>query len=172
MEKVIFIKYGELSTKKDNINFFLTKLKDNILFALKDMRVNVSYDLGRMFIHTDDDINKVIERVSNVFGIHEINVGYIIDSNDIKDVAPQVLELLKDKEFKTFKVLTKRSDKKIEYTSIELSKMLGAEILKNIPDIKVQVNNPDILINVEYRKDNSLVYFEKIKGLGGYPVGT
>ncbi len=172
MEKVIFIKYGELSTKKDNINFFLTKLKDNILFVLKDMRVNVSYDLGRMFIHTDDDLNKVIERVTNVFGIHEINVGYIIDSNDIKDVAPQVLELLKDKEFKTFKVETKRSNKKIEYTSIELSKMLGAEILKNIPDIKVQVNNPDILINVEYRKDNSLVYFEKIKGLGGYPVGT
>ncbi len=171
MEKVILIKYGELSTKKDNINFFLTKLKDNIMFALKDMNVNVTYDLGRMFIHTSD-IDKVIKRVTNVFGIHEINVGYIIDSNDIEKITPQVLELLKDKEFKTFKVETKRSNKKIEYTSVELSKMMGAEILKNIPDIRVDVNNPEVLINIEYRKDNSLVYFEKIKGLGGYPVGT
>ena len=30
MEKVILIKYGELSTKKDNINFFLKKLRENI----------------------------------------------------------------------------------------------------------------------------------------------
>ncbi len=172
MEKIILIKYGELSTKKDNINFFLTKLRDNILVALKDMNVNVSYDLGRMFIRTDADIDEVIKRVTNVFGIHEINVGYIIESNNINEIAPYVLELLKDREFKTFKVESKRSNKKIEFTSIELSKMMGAEILKNIPDIKVQVNNPDILINIEYRKDNSLVYFEKIKGLGGYPVGT
>ncbi len=170
MEKVILIKYGELSTKKDNINFFLTKLKDNLLNILKDLDVNIVYDLGRMFIYTNSDINKVIDRVKNVFGIHEFNIAYIIDNKE--DLNTYILELLKEKEFKTFKVESKRSNKKIPKTSIELSRDLGALILKNIPNIKVDVHNPDLLINVEYRLNNILVYFEAIKGLGGYPVGT
>ncbi len=171
MEKVILIKYGELSTKKDNINFFLSKLKQNLLYALKDLDVDITYDLGRMFIHTKN-FDEVIDKVVNVFGIHEINICYIIDSIDVTCVSLEVINLLKNKDFKTFKVETKRSNKKIEDTSVNLSKKMGALILKNIPEKSVQVNNPDILVNVEYRKDNSLVYFDKIKGLGGYPVGT
>ena len=171
MEKVILIKYGELSTKKDNINYFLTRLRDNILFALKDLDVKVNYDLGRMFIHTNDYDN-VLKRVNSVFGIHEINVCYILDSIDFENVAKETINLLKEKEFKTFKVESKRSNKSIPGTSVELSKKMGASILKNIPNLKVDVNNPEILVNIEYRTNNTLVYFERIKGLGGYPVGT
>jgi len=171
MEKVILIKYGELSTKKDNINYFLTRLRDNILFALKDLDVKVDYDLGRMFIHTNT-YEDVLSRVSNVFGIHEINICYIIDTIDFDTVAKETINLLKEKEFKTFKVESKRSNKNIPLTSVELSKNMGASILKNIPNLKVDVNNPEILVNIEYRSHNTLIYFEKIKGLGGYPVGT
>lgn len=171
MEKVILIKYGELSTKKDNINYFLTRLRDNILFALKDLDVKVDYDLGRMFIHTKT-YEDVLSRVSNVFGIHEINICYIIDTIDFDTVAKETINLLKEKEFKTFKVESKRSNKNIPLTSVELSKNMGASILKNIPNLKVDINNPEILVNIEYRSHNTLIYFEKIKGLGGYPVGT
>ena len=85
MEKVILIKYGELSTKKDNINFFLNKLKVNILESLKGIEARIDYDLGRMFIHTSD-IDKAIERVKKVFGIHEFNICYIIESNDFEEI--------------------------------------------------------------------------------------
>lgn len=172
MEKVILIKYGELSTKKDNINFFLTKLRDNIMLALKEMDVKVDYDKGRMFVHTLGNYEEVVSRVTKVFGIHEINVCYIIDSIELEEVAKSVVELLKDKEFKTFKIESKRSNKNIDNTSVELSRELGAYVLKNIAGLKVDVKNPEVLVNVEYRQSNSLVYFESIKGLGGYPVGT
>ena len=172
MEKVILIKYGELSTKKDNINFFLKKLKENILFALNDLEAEVTYDLGRMFIHTKDNFDEVIRRITNIFGIHEINIGYIITSTDFNVIKEEVLKLLKEKEFTTFKVESKRSNKKLNTTSVELSKNLGAHILKNIKGLSVDVNKPEVLVNVEYRINNTLVYFEKIKGLGGYPVGT
>ena len=172
MEKVILIKYGELSTKKDNINFFLTKLKDNIITALKDLDVKVDYDLGRMFIHTTDSYEEVVNRVTKIFGIHEINICYIIDSIDFDIVSNEVLNLLKEYEFSTFKVESKRSNKNINNTSIELSRKMGGEILKNIPNLKVDVNNPEMLVNIEYRTNNTLVYFKRIKGLGGYPVGT
>ncbi len=171
MEKVILIKYGELSTKKNNINFFLKKLKENILFALQDFDVEVTYDLGRMFIHTLSP-DKVIDRIKNVFGIHEINIGYIIETTELDIVKEEVLFLLNKKEFTTFKVESKRANKKLNTTSIELSKNLGAYILKNKDGLKVDVNNPEILINVEYRMNNTLVYFDEFKGLGGYPVGT
>lgn len=171
MEKVILIKYGELSTKKDNINYFLTRLRDNILFALKDLDVRVDYDLGRMFIHTNN-YDAVLNRVTAVFGIHEINVCYILDSTDFDTIAKETINLLQEKEFKTFKVESKRSNKNIPETSVELSKKMGASILKNISNLKVDVNNPEILVNIEYRTNNTLIYFEKIKGLGGYPVGT
>ena len=172
MEKVILIKYGELSTKKDNINFFLKKLKENILFVLNDIDVEVTYDLGRMFIHTKENFSKVVDRVKNVFGIHEMNIGYIIDSTDFEKIKIEILSLLKDQEFSTFKVESKRANKKLNTTSVELSKNLGAYLLKNISGLRVDVNNPEVLVNVEYRLKNTLVYFESIKGLGGYPVGT
>ncbi len=171
MEKVILIKYGELSTKKDNINFFLTKLKDNISYVLKDEDASIDYDLGRMFIHTSN-IDRVLNKVKNIFGIHEINICYIIESISFSEVEEEVVNLLKGKEFSTFKVESKRSNKKINTTSVELSKNMGAYILKNIPNLKVDVNKPELLLNIEYRINNTLVYFEKVKGLGGYPVGT
>lgn len=172
MEKVILIKYGELSTKKDNINFFLKKLKENILFALNNLNVSIDYDLGRMFIHTNENFDEVVSKVKNIFGIHEINIGYIIEAIDFNIIKDEIINLLKEREFTTFKVESKRSNKKLNTTSIELSKNLGAYILKNIKGLKVDVKNPEILINVEYRLKNTLVYFEVIKGLGGYPVGT
>ena len=172
MKSVILIKYGELSTKKDNINFFLKKLKENILLALNDLDALVTYDLGRMFIHTNEKFDEVVKRVKNIFGIHEINIGYVIDSTDFNIVKDEVLNLLKAKEFTTFKVESKRSNKKLNTTSVLLSKNLGAHILKNIPGLKVDIKNPEVLVNVEYRINNTLVYFESIKGLGGYPVGT
>lgn len=172
MEKVILIKYGELSTKKDNINFFLKKLKENILFALNDFNVEVTYDLGRMFIHTKENFDDVIARVKNIFGIHEITIGYIIDSTDFNIIKEEVFDLLKEKDFTAFKVESKRSNKKLNTTSVELSRNLGAHILRNRKGLKVDVKNPEILINVEYRLTNTLVYFDEFKGLGGYPVGT
>ena len=148
MESVIIIKYGELSTKKDNINFFLKKLKENILFTLNDLDVKITYDLGRMFIHTNENFDEVIKRIKNIFGIHEINIGYIIDSTDFDIIKEEILKLLKEHEFTTFKVESKRSNKSLNTTSVELSKNLGAHILKNIKGLKVEVKNPEVLVNV------------------------
>lgn len=171
MEKVIIIKYGELSTKKDNKNYFINKLRKNILYTLKDIECDIYYDFGRMFIKSRD-IDNIINKLKYVFGIHEIVIGYIDSDFDIDSIANNVVELIKDKDFKTFKVETKRSDKSYPLKSLEVSKVIGGKILKNINDIKVDLYNPDININIEIRKNEVLYYFMKIKGLGGYPVGT
>lgn len=171
MEKIIIIKYGELTTKKDNINYFINALRDNIKKSLKDIDNKIIYDHGRMFIETSNYEN-VLNILKKTFGIHEINIGYKLKTNSLEEINAELLNLLKDKEFKTFKVTTKRSDKSYPINSMEISRKVGGTILKNISNIEVDVHNPNLEINIEIRKNEAYIYFEKIKGIGGYPVGT
>ena len=170
MKKIIIIKYGELSTKKDNKNYFISKLKDNIEITLKNINHNTYYDFGRMFVETKDT-DEVISHLKNVFGIQGMFIGYTSNKTELEDIKSDVLELLQNKDFNTFKVVTKRSNKNYPINSMDVSRMIGGHILKNI-DCKVDVHNPDIVVNIEIRNDEILYYFEEIKGLGGYPVGT
>lgn len=72
---------------------------------------------------------------------------------------------------KTFKVESKREDKKFPLNSPQISREVGGEILKNVKDLKVDVHNPDITVQVEIRGD-AYVFAEKFSGAGGMPVGS
>ena len=172
MKKLIIIKYGELTTKKDNINFFIKTLKNNLEETLSNYKCDISYDKGRMFIESDDDLEIIKDKVKNTFGIHEINIAYKLDNTNFDNIASSLLTLIEDKQFDTFKVETKRSNKNYPMDSMEISRKLGGVVLKNKQGVKVDVHNPEVLINVEIRFDAAFIYFEKEKGLGGYPVGT
>lgn len=173
MKKIIILKYGELTTKKDNINYFLKTLKNNINIILKDINHTITYDFGRMFIDVkSEDIEKTVEKLKCIFGIHEIIVGYISEDKSLDNIKTNILSLIKDKNFKTFKVFTKRSDKTFPLNSMEISKSLGGYILRNIPNIQVDIHNPELLVSAEIRKNEVLYYFNGLSGLGGYPVGT
>lgn len=171
MEKIIIIKYGELTTKKDNINYFIKVLKDNIKKALINVESEITYDKGRMFIKTSS-YEEVLEKLKKVFGIHEIIIGYELEDNSYQNIKDNIISLVKGKKFDTFKVVSKRSDKTYPLNSMELSRKLGGELLKCMHNIKVDVHNPELTINVEVRNKCALIYFEKHRGLGGYPVGT
>ncbi len=171
MKKLIIIKYGELTTKHDNINFFIKTLKNNIESSLSGIDNKVTYDVGRMFIETDE-YDEVVKKLTNTFGIHEINIAYEIDDRSLDNISKVLIELLSDKDFNTFKVVTKRSDKSYPIKSMDISRTLGGVVLKNKKTVKVDVNNPELLINVEIRNNKAYLYFEKVEGIGGYPVGT
>lgn len=168
MEKVIIIKYGELNTKKDNINYFIKALRNDLSNKIDN---DIEYDYGRMIIF-GDDLDIVKDALNKTFGIHEYEIGYKLETNNIDIISLELVKLVKERDFNTFKVSTKRSDKSYEMNSMEISKHLGGVILRNISGKKVDVSTPELLINVEIRKDSSLIYFDKEKGLGGYPLGT
>ena len=89
MKKLIIIKYGELTTKHDNINYFIKTLKTNLDESLKDINHNIIFDRGRMYIESDN-FDEVLNVASKTFGIHEINIGY--EFNDIKEEICYVAE--------------------------------------------------------------------------------
>lgn len=169
--KIIIIKYGELTTKKDNINFFLKTLKDNLQSSLAGIDYQIHYDKARMYIETEA-FDEAINILINTFGIHEIDIAEKLDTDDLKVVGETLIHLLKAKDFTTFKVITKRGDKNYPLTSMEISSQLGGLILKKLANKKVDVHHPELEVNVEIRNNHSYLYFEKVKGIGGYPVGT
>lgn len=172
MNRIILIKYGELTTKKGNRNFFINTLFNNIKNKLKNMNVKVTKDRSRMYIEFEDiNLDKILKKINEVFGIHNYQVAYKIPSNE-ETIKEHVLEVMQKENFKTFKIETKRSDKKFPIPSMEFNNVLGGVILKNIPNIKVDVHNPDVMLHVEIRENYTYIYTNSIKGIGGYPVGT
>ena len=172
MKRVILIKYGELSTKKGNRNFFINTLYRMINEKLKNFDVKIFKDRSRMYIEfLDEDLDKIKEKLDSVFGIHMYHIAYIVDTN-IEAIKELLISLVGNMDFKTFKVEVKRSDKSFSMHSQEMNRFLGGVVLKNKDNISVDVHNPDVLIKVEVRENHSYIYFNAYKGAGGYPLGS
>ena len=170
--RVILIKYGELSTKKGNRNFFINTLYNNVKSKLGMYDVSINKDRAKMTIKfRDDDLDDIVKLVGKVFGIHTFNIAYLCDSDE-DAIKSTVMEVVSNTNFNTFKVDTKRSDKCFPIHSGDLNRILGGMILKNVPNIKVDVHNPDLLLKVEIREDGTYIYYNSFNGSGGYPVGT
>ena len=168
MQKLIFIKYGELTTKKGNRNVFIKKLTNNIKNILGNINYSMKSDRSRIYIESSD-IDIIVEKLKNIFGIHSIVVAYKVDNNS-DTIIDSVYDLVKNESFKTFKVDTKRANKRFSIHSMDFNKMVATKILKNMK-VSVDVHNPELYIKIEIRVEGTFIYFNEIKGLGGYPVG-
>ena len=171
MDKMILIKYGELTTKKQNRNLFINYLYNNIKEKLSSYNVKIIKNRVRMYIETDENIDEIVDILKKIFGIHSIVVAYKVDTNT-DSIKNKVLELIQDLDFKTFKVETKRSDKRFPVSSMEFNNIIGGLILKNKPNIKVDVHNPEYTLKIEIREEYTYIYTKEIVGAGGYPNGV
>ena len=72
---------------------------------------------------------------------------------------------------KTFKVVTKRSDKRYPLTSNDVSAEVGGYIFDNFEGLTVDIHNPDTTVFIEIRND-AYIYTDFIEGCGGLPYGS
>ena len=172
MNRVILIKYGELTTKKGNRNFFINTLYQMILKKLKNYNVKISKDISRMYIEfNESDLDSILDRINHIFGIHTYQVAVKVNS-DVETINQAILDYVNNKNFQTFKVEVKRCDKRFPIKSMDYSKKLGGIILKNKNNIRVDVHNPEMLLKVEILERYTYIYSDTHYGIGGYPVGT
>lgn len=170
MRKLILVKYAsEIFLKGLNRNKFEQQLKKNIINVIRDVEHEIVNDQGRWLIYSQN-IEEVIERVKKVFGVAELCIVTEIQANmdEIKEVA---LKEAEESNCSTFKVVTNRANKKFPKNSMEVSREVGGYILTNTEGIKVDVHNPECVVNVEIR-DNAYIYSKKIKAVGGMPYRT
>ena len=178
MYKAFLIKYGEIGVKGKNRYLFEDALVRQIRYALKDIDgdFTVSKENGRVYATagSDFDYDEAVEALSRVFGIIGICPVVQIDDNGFDDLAEHVIKYIDmaypDKNF-SFKVNARRARKNYPLDSMEINMELGERILNAFPELKVDVHNPDVLLQVEIRNVIN-IYSVEIPGPGGMPTGT
>lgn len=175
METRIQIRFGELSTKGKNKKRFIQQLSRNIREATQDypqIKIQPNHDF--IFLDLNDADEAVItSRLKDIFGIQNFSPVYVIP-RDYETARAAVVELMQglETEGKTFKIATRRSDHSYEHDTNWLNAEFGAAVLKNIPNITVQVKKPDITVRVDVKKEHFLISTETYQGAGGLPVGS
>lgn len=172
----LLIRYGELSLKGRNRNYFVRKLKKNIESALSDLSsVQLKSERDRMFLFADDqdDMREAIERLPAVFGIQSFSPVAKCEPT-LDEIYKTALEVVGSGETdgKTFKVEIRRTDKSFPYVTNELQQMIGGHVLSNFPELHVKMKKPDILLNVEIRQEGAFLTSKIYQGAAGMPVGS
>ena len=174
MKEIILIKYGEIILKGLNRHIFEDKLVGNIKKAVGDS-AHVYKSLATIYAEPREgaDIDELIAKIRNVFGIVSIARAAVCEK-ELSDICAAAAEYLKDELslVKSFKVETKRADKKYPLKSPQISAEVGGALLDAFKNLSVDVKNPDLIVNVEVRESAAYVYGGRIRGRGGMPTGT
>ena len=172
MDELIMLRYGELSTKGKNKRDFINLLGCNVKHALKKFS-NLTYDIkyDHIYIHLNgekyDDVSK---RLLDVSGIYSFSKVYRLPI-DLDVLKQEALKLALAENKKTFKVHTKRPNKSFPIHSEEINRLIAGEILRN-SDYKVDVHNPELMINITVREDYIYLFTDETLAAGGYPLGS
>lgn len=176
--KTFLLKYAEIGVKGKNRYLFEDALVRQIRYTLSHIEgeFKVYKSQGRIFADCDGefDYDEVIDRLQHVFGLVGICPVWVRNDKEYEqikaDVAVYMKEMYPEGNF-TFKCHARRGDKHYPITSPDMNMDFGEVILNAIPTSKVDVHNPQILVNVEVR-DKVYIYSKIIPGPGGMPVGT
>lgn len=175
MEWMIAVSFGEIFLKGKNRHVFYKAAINNIKRNLRGIDYQDMYsESSKLYIQADrKDFEKIKDNVLKVFGISY--VAYVIKTNkNIEDIyaacKEDLSEYFSDKNY-TFKVESKRTDKSFKYKSPELSAKIGGFILRDFPNLSVDVHNPNFRVFIDV-KDNVYIYSKRFRGLGGLPIGS
>ncbi len=180
MYDMILVRYGEMTLKKKNYKTFLNQINNNIKEKCSKYEklkfFNTDY---RFYIYLNGtDHNLVLEELNTVVGlssyslcrkVKEVNKENVI--TDIANTAIEIIEENRPKDNFTFKVETHRGDKSFPLTSIQISQQVAKLVLPKVQGMSVDVRNPELTLQIDFRSEGIYVYTNSIKGLGGYPSG-
>lgn len=171
----LLVRYGELTLKGTNRKMFVNQLKDNVkraLIPLQGYLVKVKRDRMYVELTEEADMEEIIKRLTQVYGIKSISPVIKIDKKEGL-IYQSVIQLAEGFEQNaTFKIDVKRVDKTFLYDTYELQRNVGGVILKHFDHLTVNVKQPDHEIKIEVRLDAIYIYEEVVAGSGGLPVGT
>ena len=168
----IIVRFGEMSTKGKNKRDFIASLARSIRHTLKEdedkYEMIIRHD--HIYLNLKQHIEDLENKLKDISGMYSFSLALKIDQ-DLDNILKVGIGIVKNEEGNTFKIRTKRIDKSYPYISDEINRKLAGEILKNSSK-KVDVHNPDILLDIEIRDDGAYLFTKTIKGMGGYPSGT
>lgn len=169
MYDVVLVRYGEIGLKGRNRPFFEGMLRRNLKGALG---LPVEKARGRFIVEAAGDTEESLSSMCRVFGVVSASPAVRVGL-DLEAIKHMALEVFEDSYPRgTFKVQARRSFKGFAFTTPEINAEVGAYILRNSPETRVDVESPECVISVEVRDEGAYVYSRTLPGPGGLPVGT
>ncbi|HLS54261.1 MAG TPA: THUMP domain-containing protein, partial [Tissierellaceae bacterium] len=161
MKKLVSVSLGEIALKGLNRRYFEDRLINQIIRAIKDIGYEKIYkEQGKIYIEAEEkDLDIITHRVQKIFGIANISPSIRVDK-DIKSIERAALQAVEDAmdsrpHIETFKVETTRADKSYPMKSPEVSRHIGATVLKGMKVLKVDVHNPDLYVNIDIKQNHA-----------------
>ena len=177
MNEMFLLKMGEIVLKGLNRATFEGRLHSNLNRRLKPYgkyRIRMLQSL--VYVEPEDedcDLDGAWEACSRVFGIAAMSRSRGCEKN-IDAIFNACRDYLGDEIMaaKSFKVESKRADKKFPMTSIQISQEIGGLLAEEYPDTLVDVHNPEYTVYVEVREERAYVHGPDRPGAGGLPTGV
>ena len=175
MNEIILLKLGEIVLKGLNRRTFENKLMSNVRRRLQHCGTFHIYSKqSTVYVEPqkDCDLDEAYNACRQIFGVVAVSRATPCekDKDAILECAKNYLgeQLLRAR---TFKVETKRADKKFPMTSIEISQYVGGMLHEAYPHLTVDVHEPQLTIHVEIRESAAYVHAPAESGAGGLPIG-
>ena len=176
MNDIILFKQGEIILKGLNKREFEMKFLSNIKrrfipfgeFNIYCMQSTVYAEpLGEC------DMDGAFRAAKTVFGASAVSRAAACDKDKDAIVAAAAEYMKPQLEAAgTFKVESKRADKRFPMGSIELSQYVGGMLHDLFPHLKADMHAPELTVNIEIRDLSAYVHGAAEPGAGGLPVGT
>ncbi len=177
MNEIFLMKLGEVVLKGANKRQFENKLRQNVR---RRMRPYGNFDVyimqSTVYIEPEDDqvdLEGAWEACHSIFGVVSLCRCRPCEKN-LDAVFAAVEEYLGDDLAcaESFKVESKRSDKRFPLTSIGISQEIGGRLAEAHPNCRVDVHNPAYTVFVEIRDLAAYVHGPAEPGAGGLPTGV
>jgi tRNA uracil 4-sulfurtransferase len=180
------VRYGEIGLKGGNRREFEGRLLRNLRLALRPVADAAIENLrGRLLIRcaapvagASVDAHAVAETLRRVCGVTSfspaVRVAADFDAIAAAAIAQVEAALARRQGARapTFRIESRRADKRFPLPSMELDRKVGAAVLARFPDLKVRLEDPELVVGIEVRTEGAYLFHERIRGPGGLPVGS
>ncbi|MDX8414409.1 MAG: tRNA uracil 4-sulfurtransferase ThiI [Mariprofundales bacterium] len=169
----ILIHYGEIALKGKNRRWFESKLLTSIKALIGAKMVERQY--GRMLIEHDSVDETLLNHLALIPGIRNFSVVQRCEP-ELKAMQTLAQAMVTDRygeqlQGRAFRVSSRRSNKRFPLTSPEINMEVGG-FLKHAFNMTVNLDHPEIHLQIELSADAAYIMVDKRSGIGGLPVGS
>ncbi|ATZ10865.1 tRNA uracil 4-sulfurtransferase ThiI [Erwinia amylovora] len=175
--KFIIKLFPEITIKSQSVRLrFIKILTGNIRNVLKpfDETLAVVRHWDNIEVRAKDESQRaaIVAELTRIPGIHHVLAVEDRAYTDVHHIFEQTLEMNRERiEGKTFCVRVKRRGKH-EFSSQDVERYVGGGLNQHVASAQVQLNRPQVTVNLEIDDDRLILVTARYEGIGGYPIGT
>ena len=165
-------RYHEIALKGRNQWRFVEQLRHNLRSVFADVRLGKIRSEGpRIIVELPDDLDDAtaIARGAGIFGFANFSLSYRVPL-DLEAIKAEAIARVREHPAHTFRIRTRRGDKRFPMNSMEVDREVGAAIVDAF-GYPVDLHDPELTVSIEILADAAFVSAGKIPGPGGLPVG-